>query len=319
MRKAIVDQVMLSLFIFIILIVFGATVGDEIKKRTEVEKLRTIIQNAALSSGKYYMNVNKITDDAEAAARSIASKSKLGAKIKDDMEFIWEPDESNPETVRVRIENYQVDYFWYKYIGVDSTLATLEAKADLGEPVCACGDEAGVSLTADGILCIVGTDYLENVQVSEDGTQWKVVTEFNKGEPGEWKEEEWYAAAAVNKVYVILQNGDDYVQLGALNEETIVDGGCGDDYIEGSDNAETIYGNKGNDDIQGNSGNDIIYGGYGIDEIQAGNGNDTVYTDGSDNIQDAETIESGDGYNDDCSNPGSIRFDCTGGEVKLVY
>lgn len=68
------------------------------------------------------------------------------------------------------------------------------------------------------------------------------------------------------------------------NNDSIVDGGPGDDIIRGSLAPDTIYGGDGNDNIKTWDSDDIIYGGTtvnseadGDDIIVAGDGNDTIH------------------------------------------
>ena len=54
-------------------------------------------------------------------------------------------------------------------------------------------------------------------------------------------------------------------------------GGKGDDVIQGSDEANRLYGRVGNDQIAGLDGNDYLFGEDGDDILDAGDGNDRVY------------------------------------------
>ena len=55
-----------------------------------------------------------------------------------------------------------------------------------------------------------------------------------------------------------------------------LDGGAGNDTIEGANNSDVLRGGVGNDDIYGFGGDDNIDGGSGDDYVEAGNGNDIV-------------------------------------------
>jgi Ca2+-binding RTX toxin-like protein len=50
----------------------------------------------------------------------------------------------------------------------------------------------------------------------------------------------------------------------------------GDDYVIGSNDADTILGGDGDDDLYGAGGNDTIYGWTGVDLLDGGAGNDTL-------------------------------------------
>ncbi len=77
----------------------------------------------------------------------------------------------------------------------------------------------------------------------------------------------------------------------------VLDGGAGDDYVEGANNADILTGGDGNDDVYGRGGDDNISGGAGNDDLYGGDGNDI--------------IDSGDG-NDDAYG-GSGNDEITGG------
>jgi len=49
-----------------------------------------------------------------------------------------------------------------------------------------------------------------------------------------------------------------------------------DDFIEGTSQADTLYGLEGNDSLRGYSGDDIIYGGSGDDLLNGGSGDDII-------------------------------------------
>ncbi|WP_310221192.1 Ig-like domain-containing protein [Neorhizobium sp. 2083] len=77
-------------------------------------------------------------------------------------------------------------------------------------------------------------------------------------------------------------DGDDVILLpksytsGDVSE-LLIDGGKGNDALQGSDNqADHILGGDGNDLISGLGGNDILEGGAGSDEIWGGAGNDQI-------------------------------------------
>jgi Ca2+-binding RTX toxin-like protein len=55
-----------------------------------------------------------------------------------------------------------------------------------------------------------------------------------------------------------------------------INGGNGDDFIYGADDADSLTGGSGNDSIYGSSGNDSLDGGIGNDELFGGTGNDLI-------------------------------------------
>jgi len=70
--------------------------------------------------------------------------------------------------------------------------------------------------------------------------------------------------------------GNDIIQGGG-NDDTM-DGGTGNDLIVGRDGDEILIGGQGNDTLQGSSGSDVLWGGPGNDRLSGGSGSD--YLDG---------------------------------------
>ncbi len=110
---------------------------------------------------------------------------------------------------------------------------------------------------------------------------------------------------------VIVQGGGDFqIDMNATSIER-VDGGSGNDVIDGSGMTERAVqvGNAGNDTllsgggddyldggvgddvVAGGSGNDRIKGGEGADQLSGGDGNDLIYADSEDTL-----VSGGDGY-----------------------
>lgn len=68
-------------------------------------------------------------------------------------------------------------------------------------------------------------------------------------------------------------DGADRLSGGIGNDE--IDGGVGSDIINGGDGNDTIYGGAGKDTINGGNGDDLIYGGFQADRLTGGDGVDT--------------------------------------------
>ncbi len=62
--------------------------------------------------------------------------------------------------------------------------------------------------------------------------------------------------------------------LDTITQNAWVRGTSSDDYLYGSDGAETFVGNEGNDDISGGAGDDVLNGGAGADTLWGGLGAD---------------------------------------------
>ncbi|MGG5820471.1 calcium-binding protein [Falsiroseomonas sp. HW251] len=67
--------------------------------------------------------------------------------------------------------------------------------------------------------------------------------------------------------------------------------GGGNDVALGGAGAESMDGGAGNDDLEGDGGNDVIVGGAGADTIDGGMGNDTLWGEDGD-----DAIDAGDGH-----------------------
>jgi Ca2+-binding RTX toxin-like protein len=133
---------------------------------------------------------------------------------------------------------------------------------------------ATVALSANGILRVVGDDALGDafvLSLSDDE-----VSVVANGAPAQL-----FDKAEVRLIRVHGRGGDDTVTIdetnGALGERVEIDGGAGNDILNGSAGAERITGGEGDDQINGNGGSDWINGAAGDDVITAGNGRDVIY------------------------------------------
>lgn len=75
-------------------------------------------------------------------------------------------------------------------------------------------------------------------------------------------------------ILVRVGDGDDAVQI--YEGQVEVDGGPGNDFLTGSNKADTINGGDGNDKIEARGGNDSLSGGAGDDEVNGGSESDTL-------------------------------------------
>ncbi len=105
--------------------------------------------------------------------------------------------------------------------------------------------------------------------------------------------------AAIGLIHLELGDGNDIADLSAVQGpaflatlETRVDGGNGDDVINGSAFADTLMGGTGNDSLHGGPGNDDLDGGEGND-ILHGNGEDDVLRVGANGGRDHTDGDSG--------------------------
>ncbi|WP_230167743.1 Hint domain-containing protein [Roseomonas sp. CECT 9278] len=77
--------------------------------------------------------------------------------------------------------------------------------------------------------------------------------------------------------------GDDAINL-VGDAAAVLDGGTGDDTINGGNGNDTILGGEGNDSVYGGAGNDSILATPGRDTIEAGTGNDVIDTGDEDDL-----------------------------------
>lgn len=119
MKKGFIDQIMLALFLFVALIVLGATVADNALARDKYYSLKKLTDNAVLSMAKYYVNINEDTDEAEAVAELMLDETNLGLQIKDNIIYDWDFS-TDPATVTATINDYTHETFWFRFLDVTS-------------------------------------------------------------------------------------------------------------------------------------------------------------------------------------------------------
>lgn len=56
----------------------------------------------------------------------------------------------------------------------------------------------------------------------------------------------------------------------------MLDGGEGDDELDGGDGADIVIGGEGDDDLDGDRGRDLLIGGFGADKISGDSANDIL-------------------------------------------
>ncbi|MEZ5502966.1 MAG: alpha/beta hydrolase-fold protein [Halioglobus sp.] len=80
--------------------------------------------------------------------------------------------------------------------------------------------------------------------------------------------------ADAERDYLSLAEGTLFGQTGLSGD---IFGTTGDDWVVGSDSADSIDGRSGNDRLEGQGGDDQLYGGPGFDLLRGGDGNDALY------------------------------------------
>jgi PKD repeat protein len=142
----------------------------------------------------------------------------------------------------------------------------------------------GVKVT-DGVLQIIGTcgdDHVTvNMTSSCKSSQLKVHANFlphkGKGNKNNGRGFEVFDAAEINKIVVLVCDGNDIVTIaGNIKITTLIDGGAGNDKLKGGAGADIILGAEGNDMLIGGRGRDILIGGDGCDRIIGNAGDDIL-------------------------------------------
>ncbi|MBC8351189.1 MAG: hypothetical protein H8E66_04335 [Planctomycetes bacterium] len=125
---------------------------------------------------------------------------------------------------------------------------------------------SGVGLNG-GVLQIIGTAGDDHVTLNQTGNGLlKVHADFIPEDAlGETRD---FPLADVNRIFMLLCDGNDHATIsGRITLDAIIDGGAGDDHLNGGDGSNVILGREGNDHINGGSGRDILIGGLGEDRI----------------------------------------------------
>ena len=126
----------------------------------------------------------------------------------------------------------------------------------------------------NGTLTIIGEDRVDHISMQQ-GMQLRV----------SWRGNSIFDVAAVTNIVVNTNGGDDAVQ-GTVTLPRVVNGGDGNDWLNGGAEADTFDGGPGNDTLLGDSGHDVLVGGTGNDLIEGEGGEDTLRGgDGNDTLR----------------------------------
>lgn len=134
---------------------------------------------------------------------------------------------------------------------------------------------SGVGLQ-DGVLQIIGTSEADHVTLNQTGNgTLKVhadfIPEYLVDETRDFNLDD------VDRILMLLCDGDDHATVsGRITLDTVIDGGEGDDYLNGGDGVNVILGRAGNDHINGGSARDLLFGGLGEDRIVGNSGRDLM-------------------------------------------
>lgn len=96
-------------------------------------------------------------------------------------------------------------------------------------------------------------------------------------------------------IFIEGREGNDLIYSPTYSEDTSqtktkIDGGKGDDNLQGRDGQDTLIGGQGKDILYGNAGNDLLNGGWGQDELYGEDGDDLLF-----GGRDSDTLIGGNG------------------------
>jgi len=161
-------------------------------------------------------------------------------------------------------------------------------KGGLGADVYIFGQTSGEDILIDNSglnTIIVDAGILpENIRVNRDGSGNLNLHIDATG--AKLSVQDWFLNAANQSMQVTFSNGvtwnATYLNLlanTATSASDYIEGGVGNDSINGLAGDDQLYGNAGNDTINGGSGDDLLVGGVGNDTylFSRGGGKDTIY------------------------------------------
>lgn len=169
---------------------------------------------------------------------------------------------------------------------------------------------AALSLSAAGVLTVTGDGAADQIQVTNvNGNQIQV--QFTNANGG--INTAVINGSAVNSIVLNGNGGDDYL-ANLTNVNAVVNGGSGNDYLQGGTGNDTLNGGAG-DDIaidnaagmnvfNGNDGNDTLSSTVAGARMNGGIGNDLLY-----DIIGGSTHTGGDGFDNIISNNGDTITD----------
>jgi Ca2+-binding RTX toxin-like protein len=160
----------------------------------------------------------------------------------------------------------------------------------------------GAGLTPQGLLGVVGTDYLDVVGIQKKFKRDIVV---NAGFLGPGKAD--FVESDVASIEVRVCDGNDQIHVGGdIAKPAILDGGPGPDHIRAGSGVSMVLGGWGNDTLFAGRFGSILFGGPGDDDLNGNKGDDMLFgEEGDDKLagdKGNDELDGGPGL-DDC-NPG---------------
>ena len=160
----------------------------------------------------------------------------------------------------------------YQFGGVYTVRLTVEDD-DLGVDDAECTAVITGAGVNNGVLQIVGTRDDDHVTVNRQGNGlFKVHANFLPDKGG-WRA---FDTDGIDLIYIVLCHGDDHATIaGNIQTPAIVDGGPGDDHLNGGGGSNVLLGGPGDDMLIGGRARDVLIGGFGSDRL-VGNGEDDI-------------------------------------------
>lgn len=150
MKKALIDQILLGLFVIIALVGLGATVADEMEARNKYYQLKKLTDTAAYTLGSYYVDKHyegatktsggqdTVKSEAELISNNMLDQTKLGLEAKPLITYTWDL-VSPQKTVTATITGYKQNTFWYRFFDLmeftldAQSVANINIREDVGD------------------------------------------------------------------------------------------------------------------------------------------------------------------------------------------
>lgn len=124
----------------------------------------------------------------------------------------------------------------------------------------------------NGVLQIIGTDRNDHVTVNQQGNGlFKVHADFFA------TNFRTFATSGISQILVLLCDGDDEATIaGNITTSVILDGGAGNDHLNGGGGLNILLGGRGDDELLGGKDRDVLIGGLGKDRLVGNDGDDLL-------------------------------------------
>ena len=190
----------------------------------------------------------------------------IGSLDEHTVEIDWGDNETDTIVLNVGDRTLSVDHD-YDTGGIYTIIVTLTDDDSGLDSTSLLAVVSGVGLNGLGVLQIIGTAGDDHVTLNQTGNGLlKVHADFIPEDAlGETRD---FPLGNVERIFMLLCDGDDHATIsGRITLDSIIDGGAGDDHLNGGDGSNVILGREGDDHINGGSGRDILIGGLGEDRV----------------------------------------------------